>query len=356
MKIKINNVPAMKAALKACGYAVSGKTMPILACCHLSLDGSVLTVSTTNLDLTISRRIEVSVENAHDPAMVLNYAMFNNIVSNAAGEITIDDFDKEVKISTGKSKFNLRTRDPAEWPRLDNGQQGVCKMAAADFSRLLTAGYAVSHDDTRRALKALLLHKEKDGATLAAVSADGKRLAKIVTGNVELSEDFEDILVPGSSLPALSTVSGDIRIFASDNKMTVADENGSITTKLVDEVFPNFRHVVPADKDNPVTVTFKRADMLTALAQVAFAADEGGVTVLFGSTVTIKAQKDTALAESQTDATANTEIPVEIRLGYGLLKEMVQHLGEEITVHLADGLRPIKAESGSDLAVLMPLR
>ena len=106
-------------ALATAGRAATGRTgtLPVLSGLRLELQGDQLTVTGTDLDLTI--QLDVTVGGDVDGGVVLPARLASDIVrSLPAGKVEIDVDDDDVKISGGRSQFSVRPLSLDDYPRL----------------------------------------------------------------------------------------------------------------------------------------------------------------------------------------------------------------------------------------------
>ena len=105
-------------ALGAAGRAATNRTgtLPVLAGVKLHVAGDTLTITGTDLELTIRLTIEVGGE--RDGAAVVPARLVADIVKALpAGAVQIELADDELSISAGRSQFSVR---PAGTRRLSH--------------------------------------------------------------------------------------------------------------------------------------------------------------------------------------------------------------------------------------------
>ena len=109
-------------ALGAAGRAATNRTgtLPVLAGVRLEVAGDTLTVTGTDLELTI--RLSVDVRGERDGAAVVPARLVGDIVKALpAGAVQVELRDDEMSISAGRSQFSVRPLSrparPLRWAR-----------------------------------------------------------------------------------------------------------------------------------------------------------------------------------------------------------------------------------------------
>ena len=118
MKFRCERDPLVE-ALNAAGRAVTsrGSSLPVLAGLRLELTGDQLSVTGSDLDLTISVRTAVSGE-ADGVAVVPSKLLSDITRALPPGAVTVEVADDEARISSGRSQFAVRTIPAQEFPKL----------------------------------------------------------------------------------------------------------------------------------------------------------------------------------------------------------------------------------------------
>ena len=194
---------ALAEALATAGRAATGRTgtLPVLSGLRLELSGDQLTVTGTDLDLTI--QLEIAVGGEADGGVVLPARLSSDIVrSLPAGKVEVDVTDDDVKISGGRSQFSVRPLSLDDYPRLSAPASSAVTINAAAFGEALRQVVrAASTDEARPILTGVLLTAENDGLRL--VATDSYRLAVRDLPGVSVLGADQKVLVPGRALNGL---------------------------------------------------------------------------------------------------------------------------------------------------------
>jgi DNA polymerase-3 subunit beta len=350
-------------ALATAGRAATGRTgtLPVLSGLRLELVGDRLTITGTDLDLTI--QLEVAVGGEVDGGVVLPARLSSDIVrSLPAGKVEVAVDDDEVKISGGRSQFSVRPLSLDDYPRLTTPASSAVTLDAAAFGEALRQVVrAASTDEARPILTGVLLTAENDGLRL--VATDSYRLAVRDLPGVSVLGADQKVLVPGRALNELQRVlglGGELVLRLGERDATFEIGSTRLTTRLIEGEFPNYRQLIPAS--HPNTLTVDREPLLEAIRRVKILARDATPVRLQIASDGLKLTaitQDVGNATEELDATAQgTDLTVAFNPDY--LAAGVEAVGsDQITLSTIDALKPAVVRGvGSDdyLYLLMPVR
>ena len=349
-------------ALSTTGRAVGGRAGNIaLSGLHLELVGDALTVTGSDLDLTISQKVTVAGDT--DGVVVIPSKLIADIV-RALGPGAVDFVieGEEVQITAGRSEFSMRTIPADDFPRLGAPEGEEVTLNAADLSASLKQVVkAASADDSRPILTGVLMAAEGEGLRL--VSTDSYRLAvRDLPGTSVLSGD-QAVLVPSRALAELSRVFGEndevsLRLGERDARFTVGGTE--VVTRLIEGEFPNYRGLIPDSYPNVLTVN--RAELLDAVRRVRLMAQEATpirLNMSENGLELVAVTQDVGQAQEVLDANyEGDDLTVAFNPDY-LLDGIDVTPSEEITLQTVDSVKPAimrGSDSEDFLYLLMPVR
>lgn len=349
-------------ALSAAGRAASGRNaLPVLSGIRLELAGSRLTVTGTDIDLTI--RLEVEVGGEVDGVTVLPARLAADIVRSLGdGAVVFDGTGDEVQISGGRSQFTVRPLAADDFPRLGTPAEHGVSIATDLFGEALRQVVrAASTDDARPILTGVLLTAEADGLRL--VATDSYRLAvRDLPGANVLSAD-QKVLVPGRALSELQRLLGagdtlTLRLGERDATFEVGDTR--LSTRLIEGEFPNYRQLIPQSLPNVLTVA--REPLLEALRRVKILARDNTPVRLAMESDHVQLttiMQDVGNAVEELDAAMSGDT-LTVAFNPDYLASGVEAIGaDEVTIETNDALKPAVVRGvGIDdyLYLLMPVR
>ena len=245
MKFTVNREKLQK-ALQRVGSIIGSRSMlPVLGNVMIQAEEGVLTLTTTDLEIRISTKVDAVVEEAGvttAPARKLASLVGCFVGTDVVFEV--DDKD-HIKIKCGTSHFTLLGLPAADFPAKES-----------DFKRMIgSISYAVSADDSRKVLTGVLLSARESTVTL--VATDGKRLAMQEKTPEAIEGGDGDAIIPlKAASEARRLLEGDavMTIRLGDKQCTFVAGGFELTTKLIEGTYPNYRQVVPASFARTVEV------------------------------------------------------------------------------------------------------
>ena len=363
MKFRCEREALAEALGTASRAATTGRTgaLPVLTGLRLELVGDRLTITGTDLDLTITLSIEVGGDT--DGGVVLPARLASDIVrSLGTGKVDVVADGDDVTISNGRSQFTVRPLSFDDYPKLASPVNSSVTLPAAEFGDALRQVVrAASSDEARPTLTGVLMTAEADG--LRMVATDSYRLAVCDLAGQQVLADNQKVLVPGRALNELQRLLGngsEVTMRLGDRDATFEVGNTRLSTRLIDGDFPNYKQLTPASHLNSLTV--EREPLLEAIRRVKILAKEStplrlqmGGDILRLTAIT----QDVGNATEELDAQfSGTELTVAFNPEY-LAAGVEACVGDHVVLSTNDSLKPaIVRGKGNDgyLYLLMPVR
>jgi DNA polymerase-3 subunit beta len=350
-------------ALTTAGRAASNRsgTLPVLSGVRLDVADGRLTVTGTDLELTI--RLSVPVHVDKEGSAVVPARLVGDIVKALPpGAVDVTVTDDEMLISAGRSQFAVRPLSLSDYPaqaETDAAPVTLSSQQVGDALRQVVR--AASTDDARAVLTGVLMASEDDG--LKMVATDSYRLAVRDLPQSTLLAAGQKVLVPGRALAELQRVlSADAELSVRLGAREAVFEVGGtrLSTRLIEGEYPNYRNLLPSSYPNRLTVG--REALLEALRRVKILAQDSTPVrlALGGDTLRLTAiTQDVGNAHEEVDATyEGTEMTVAFNPDY-LTSGVEAVEGDEVTLSTLDPMKPAVLRGvGHDeyLYLLMPVR
>lgn len=354
---------ALAETVSAASRAVSsrGGSLPVLSGVRLDLVGDQLTVTGSDLDLTIEARVSVAGDT--DGVVVMPARLATDILRLVPeGKVEIDSDDSEARITAGRSQFAVRVIPADEFPQLAEPSGDAVTLAAAEFSQALRQVVpAASSDDSRPILTGVSLAAEAGGLRL--VATDSYRLAVRDLPGVTVLSEGQDVLIPSRALAELQKVLGSaeevtLRLGERDASFEIGDTR--LTTRLIEGDFPNYRNLIP--ESHPNRLTIGREVLLEAVKRMRIMATDATPVRLVQKADVLELRtmsQDVGTAQEELDAKyEGAELEVAFNPTY-LIEGIEVTPGDEILLESIDSLKPAllrSTESSSFKYVLMPVR
>ncbi len=270
MKFTANSTELQRTLNKLGGVIPTKSTMPILENILFSLSGDTLTVTAT--DLAISLTVSLPVKGVEDGSVAIPAKRLMDTVRSlpdTSAAFAIDTTTNKVRVTTDNGEYGLTGESAKEFPAVATfkGTSEV-KMDADVLRRIIyRTVFAVSSDELRPAMMGVLF-QAKD-ADLRVVATDGHRLVRLGQKMASASGLKKDIIVPAKALQALakSVEDGDCVLSADDTHVRFSFGASVLVSRLIDETYPNYESVIPTD--NTKILTVKREETISSIRRVA---------------------------------------------------------------------------------------
>lgn len=362
MKFKIEKNVLLEGLQRVQNVVSLRSTLPILSNVLLSAKKDSLTLTTTDLDISV--QCTIKAQSSKTGATTLPARRLVSIIrelSDANVDIDVDDKDVAT-IRSGSSEMKLFGLTEDEFPPMPKaeGKQTYVLEQRVLREMLEKTAYAASTDETRYVLNGVLA-SFKNGK-LSVVATDGRRLA-LVEQDVEFPKDGEgDYILPTKTVNELMHVLGDegeVKIYVRDNGMLFVFGDNIVSSKLIDGTYPNYKQVIPTQCNERITI--ERETLLTALKRASLLmTDKSNATKLVFSknrlTVQTSAPDVGEAKETIPIKYGGKEITVAFNPEYTMdpLKVLEK---DEVFLELTDELSPgvMKCDMPF-LYVLMPMR
>ena len=374
MEIKANSSDLLKALNHIHGIVEVRHTLPILSNIVLSAENNELSLSSTNLDIFCSDKIDAKIVNSGEisvPAITF-FEIVKRLPSGSDVILSMGDEDTELILKCGRSKFNLSTLKTEDFPILSDKDLSTNFVISADeLSRMIDkTKFAISNEETRYYLNGIFFHKAESNSIkfLRAVATDGHRLAQYDIPLPQGAEEITGIIIPKKTVfelrKVLDDADGDVSVSLNENKIKFSFNNLKIISKVIDGTFPDYTKVIPQNNDKKFKTN--NSELKNAIDRVsAVAINEE--TKSKAIKLTIENNKLNLSVESQSKGSAKEEIDIsysneKVDIGFNsryLLDICNEVDGDEIDVNLLDSISPAIILDKTDenlFFVLMPMR
>ena len=362
--------------LKSLGHIQSvverRNTIPILSNVLLEAEEGMLTLSATDLDLNISDKVIVEIEEDGGitaPAHTL-YDIVRKLPEGSQVQLYYNVDSGRLSISAGRSRFTLSCLPKEDFPA--SGEEAFPSnffIRSEDFKNLIDkTRFAVSTEETRYYLNGIYLHtfeNEEGDKTLRGVATDGHRLARFDMDCPEGAEDIPGVIIPRKAINELRKLidacEGDVEISLSETKIRFKFMDVILFSKLIDGTFPDYSRVIPEGNDRKLEVSCKQlaeaVDRVSTISSdktrsVKLVLSEGHLVLSVHSPEHGEAKEELAVSYS------SEEMEIGFNSRY-LLDILAQIEGDMVQIMLADATAPTVLMDITDqgsLYVLMPMR
>lgn len=247
-------------------------TLPILGNVLIRFADSRMTVEATDLDLYVSASIEAEIDEPGEitvPAKRLA-AIVRELPSETVG---IEINGEKIVIKSGGAKASLFGLPVGEFPARESRTDGarLDVHGSSLIPALRRVAYATSTDESRYILNGIRL-EEADGK-LIAIATDGKRLA--LADVCESESGMVGVILPNKAVSAILKMidaTDVVSIRFGDSFVDFETGRVSLSTKLIEGAYPNWRQVMPSGEGDKITID--REALLSASRRVSLLVNE----------------------------------------------------------------------------------
>ena len=231
-------------------------TLPILSGVLLDASSGILTLQTTDLEISVRHKAAALVEN-EGQTVVPGKLLVDIVRSLPEAAVVLEKDGDMVSVRCQQSAFTVRTLNPADFPTFPeiSVEKSLALPADALASMVRKVARAVSRDETRAVLTGVLLVIE--GPSVRLVATDSYRLAMVDRLlDAPVGEDLE-VVIPGRALDEatkLASTGDSVRLGVSENQVVFEFGETTFVTRRVEGSFPNYRALIPKESETTVEV------------------------------------------------------------------------------------------------------
>ena len=348
--------------------AVSSRSaLPILS--HILISASDGRIELAATDLELGMRCSVDAKVDEEGAVTAPAKLLTDVLAALPDfDVTIETDDKNtLTLTCGASEFTILGLAADEYPVLPKmGDDVKFKIARKVLSEAVDRTvFATGRDESRPVLSGVYFKLEN--GTLKLVSTDTHRLCLETVPNVEYTGNT-DAIVPAKALREMARLAslgsdeeGVAEITIADGRIMFEVDGITLTSRLIDGVFPNFMRVIPSN--NPIKV-IAPTDLLRRCAKrcalVAANALNRIVIDLAGETLTVSAESSSVGKAKEDMQVIHSGDDLRIAFNVEYLLDMVTRTEtESIELEFGGEVKPalMKPQGEEDyIYVLMPMQ
>jgi len=278
MKFSCNQQILSKALNTVSKAVTSRTTIPILKGILLEVDDSnVLTLSASDLDLSIEKRIDISAE--EPGSVVVSAKLFSDIIRKLPNEeIQIEEQENNViVIKCLASEFTIVGQPADEFPNIGEINEEKKLSLEKDILKemIKKTSFAASIDESKGIIVGVLVEMEEESLNMVAL--DGFRMA--ITREVMKNEEKKKIIIAARILNEINKIisenedSKDIYLILDEKKAVFLLDETKIVLRLLEGDFIKYNDILP--KEHKTRVVVNRNEMLGSIERASLLAKEG---------------------------------------------------------------------------------
>lgn len=353
-------------------------SLPILSNIKIEADAKSNRVTMTGTDLDFLAISSAEAKIVKPGSCCVKAKLLSDIVKSFnEGAIDLNlDADGVLHVSSGKSKFGIKTVPAAEFPKIHPlSKDKEISIPAKDLVKALKKVMAASsRDSSRIVLMSVYFSPKKDGY-LNLAATDSYRLAVAKVKGVGSSlESFGDVIVPLAPLEEVVKTVGErkenIYVVIDKNRIQFRINNNIFGSSLIEGKYPAYETLLKV-KENYTSV-FSPAEIVPALKRIQIMTQgDSSASVKLSFTedeVVLSCNRlDTGSVSEQVPTTFTKHLDEEesdqvfsIAFNPNFLTEAVSMFGDEdVTITIDGPISSVSVTGGGDpnlQYILMPVR
>ncbi len=365
MKFIVSSAALLKELNHIHGVITTNPVVPILENFLFEIEDGKLVITASDLQTSMITELEVEAKDSGSiavPAKILLETLKN--LPEQPVTFSIDENTYAIEISSDNGRYKLAGENSSDFPKIPEVTDGFNVDVSTDVlsSAIVNTIFATSNDELRPAMTGVYLNLSSTNATF--VATDGHRLIRYRRVDVA-SEADHAIIIPRKALNLLKST------LPSENSNVIVEfnmanaffhfNNIKMICRLIDERFPDYENVIPADNDNHMSIN--RLELLNSLKRISIYANKTTNQVrlkITGSELQISAE-DLDFSNEANERLSCEHDGEDIEIGFNarFLIEMLNNLeSKEVTLQLSEPNRaglivPKEKNDNEDILMLV---
>ena len=269
MKFIVSSSYLLKQLQVLGGIINSNNTLPILDNFLFQLDQNSLTVSASDLETTISSKLEV--ESSEKGTICIPARLLLDTLKTFPEQpltFTVED-NNTIEISSNHGKYALAYASGEEFPHAIELQDPSSTSLLGDVlaTAISKTIFAAGNDDLRPVMSGVFFQFSTEGLTF--VATDAHKLVKYSREDISASQTAEFIM-PKKPLNLIKSILAgseeEVTIEYNDSNAKFSFNNTEMVCRLIDGKYPNYEAVIP--KENPNVLKIERNQFLNSVRRV----------------------------------------------------------------------------------------
>jgi DNA polymerase-3 subunit beta len=269
MKFIVSSTYLLKQLQVLGGVINNSNTLPILDNFLFELNNSELIISASDLETTMSSKLEVESDNSGSIAVPARL-LLETLKTFPEQPLTfVVEENNTIEISSNHGKYALAYANANEFPKAVSLEDATSTTITGDIlaTAISKTIFAAGNDDLRPVMSGVFFQFSTEGLTF--VATDAHKLVKYSREDVQAGQTTEFIMPkkPLNLLKGILAASDDnVNIEYNDSNAKFTFENTILICRLIDGKYPNYEAVIP--KENPNRLIIDRTQFLNSVRRV----------------------------------------------------------------------------------------
>lgn len=374
MEFHIDRDPFLKMLSRIQTVVERRNTMPILGNALLEVREQRLTVSAT--DLEVSLRTTCVVEVDIPGRLAVNAKTLFEIVRELPpGSIRLrQDAGNRLRLVSGRARFDLAGLSGEEFPEIPHpdGNDRYLFENAVLAKMFAETHFAMSYDDSRFTLNGIFLQftpasgEDGESARMRMVATDTHRLAMVDKDLASGSSEGKEVIIPKKAVHEIRKIldddSQDVELIMGSTHIQFVKPDITLISKLVQGRFPDYQRVIPEQNNLKLNVARRDLDSVVKRISVLSHEKSRGIRLQVSENqMKISSNNpEQEAGEEEMVVSFDGEKPFSIGFNARYLREILTAMqGDQVRFVLKDETSPalvFDPDQKDALFVLMPMR
>ncbi len=269
MKFSVSSSALLKQLQKASGAIGSNPVLPVLEDFLFVLNSNILTISASDLEISIIIRMEVHGEENGSvaiPAKILTDTL--KAMPEQPVTIQVDDENYATEITSSFGKYRMAGDNPDDFPQVPvkEDNDSVQIESGLVVKAINHSLFATSNDELRPAMMGVYVQVDFNKITF--VATDAHKLVKYTQFKLK-SNVSASFIVPKKAFSLLKSIlpeQTEIDLSFNRTNAFFNFDQTFMACRLVDAKYPDYNAVIPTNNENLLTVG--RTDLLNSLRRI----------------------------------------------------------------------------------------
>jgi DNA polymerase-3 subunit beta len=368
MKFIVNTSTLLEKLQTVMGTITSKPLLPILDHFLFDIQGGKLTISTTDLETSMSTSLEVEADK--DIKIAIPSRLTLDTLKSLPSQpvtFTIDDSSFSVEIRSEFGRYKLSGQSGSDFPKIPalESENSITMPQSVLLGTISKTIFATGTDELRLNLTGVYVELHEDHVTF--VATDANRLVRCSRADIKPGLEHNFIL-PKKALNLLKSSLKDneevVRLEYNSSNAFFTYGDVSLICRFIDERYPDYNAVIP--KDNPNNLVIDRMEFLNTVKRISIFANKSTHQIrlkISGSEMILSAEDiDMANEANERLSCEYTGEDIEIGFNSRLLLDMLTNMvSTQVQLQLSSPNRagilvPDENEESEELLMLiMPM-
>jgi DNA polymerase III subunit beta len=276
MKFIVSSSYLLKQLSSINGVITTNPVVPILENFLFEIKEGSLTITAS--DLQTSMITEMEVEAKEDGSIAIPAKILMETLKNLPEQpvtFTIDSDTYSIEINSDNGRYKLSGENATDFPKIPSVSDGYSvNMASGVLAQAINNTiFATSSDELRPAMTGVYVKLDETNTTF--VATDSHRLIRY--RRVDVAADMgHSMIIPRKALTLLKSTlpseNTNVNIEFNASNAFFNFNNVKMICRLIDERFPDYENVIPADNQNAMVIN--RTAFLSSLKRIAIYANK----------------------------------------------------------------------------------